>query len=128
MRRRPRLATAYRATADEPPSMLEQLYRDEFGRIVASLIRLLGDFDLAEESAQEAFTTAVEQWPREGMPQNPRAWIIGTARHKAIDRIRRQARFAQRRDELIRTDRGRGFNRTRLTLWRRRQCLTNVSG
>ncbi len=82
--------------------MLEQLYRDDFGRIVASLIRLLGDFDLAEEAAQEAFATAVEQWPREGMPQNPRAWIIGTARHKAIDRIRRQARFAQRRDELIR--------------------------
>jgi RNA polymerase sigma-70 factor (ECF subfamily) len=82
--------------------MLEQLYRDEFGRIVASLIRLLGDFDLAEESAQEAFATAVEQWPREGTPQNPRAWIIGTARHKAIDRIRRQARFASRRDELIR--------------------------
>jgi RNA polymerase sigma-70 factor, ECF subfamily len=84
------------------PSMLEQLYRDDFGRIIASLIRLLGDFDLAEEAAQEAFATAVEQWPREGTPQNPRAWIIGTARHKAIDRIRRQARFAQRRDELIR--------------------------
>ena len=84
------------------PRMLEQLYRDEFGRIVASLIRLLGEFDLAEESAQEAFATAVEQWPREGPPQNPRAWIIGTARHKAIDRIRRQARFSQRRDELIR--------------------------
>src|SRR5215469_15198079 len=83
-------------------SMLEQLYREEFGRIIASLIRLLGDFDLAEESAQEAFATAVEQWPREGTPQNPRAWIIGTARHKAIDRIRRQSRFATRRDELIR--------------------------
>jgi RNA polymerase sigma-70 factor (ECF subfamily) len=83
--------------------MLEQLYRDEFGRIVASLIRLLGDFDLAEESAQEAFATAVENWPREGTPQNPRAWIIGTARHKAIDRIRRQARFAEKRDALIRT-------------------------
>ncbi|HKD66531.1 MAG TPA: RNA polymerase sigma factor [Candidatus Binataceae bacterium] len=82
--------------------MLEQLYREEFGRIVASLIRVLGDFDLAEETAQEAFATAVEQWPREGIPHNPRAWIIGTARHKAIDRIRRQARFAQRRDELIR--------------------------
>jgi RNA polymerase sigma-70 factor, ECF subfamily len=82
--------------------MLEQLYRDEFGRIVASLIRLLGDFDLAEESAQEAFATAVEQWPRQGVPQNPRSWIIGTARHKAIDRIRRQSRFAARRDELIR--------------------------
>jgi RNA polymerase sigma-70 factor (ECF subfamily) len=83
--------------------MLEQLYRDDFGRILASLIRLLGDFDLAEEAAQEAFATAVEQWPREGMPQNPRAWIIGTARHKAIDRIRREARFAGKRDELLRT-------------------------
>ena len=82
--------------------MLEQLYRDDFGRIVASLIRLLGDFDLAEESAQEAFAAAVEQWPGEGMPQNPRSWIIGTARHKAVDRIRRQTRFASKRDELIR--------------------------
>ena len=86
--------------------MLEQLYRDDFGRIVASLIRLVGDFDLAEESAQEAFATAVEQWPREGVPQNPRSWIIGTARHKAIDRIRRDARFANRRDELIRIAEG----------------------
>ncbi len=83
--------------------MLEQLYREDFGRIIASLIRLLGDFDLAEEAAQEAFATAVEQWPREGVPQNPRSWIIGTARHKAIDRIRRQARFAEKRSELIRT-------------------------
>jgi RNA polymerase sigma-70 factor (ECF subfamily) len=82
--------------------MLEQLYRDEFGRIVASLIRLLGDFDLAEEAAQEAFAAALEQWPREGVPHNPRSWIIGTARHKAIDRIRRQARFAARREELLR--------------------------
>ena len=84
------------------PLVLEQLYRDDFGRIVASLIRLIGDFDLAEESAQEAFATAVEQWPREGVPHNPRAWIIGTARHKAIDRVRRDARFANRRDELTR--------------------------
>lgn len=82
--------------------MLEQLYREEFGRIVAGLIRLVGDFDLAEEAAQEAFAAALEQWPREGVPQNPRSWIFGAARHKAIDRIRRQARFAARRDELIR--------------------------
>ena len=86
--------------------VLEQLYRDDFGRIVASLIRLIGDFDLAEESAQEAFATAVEQWPREGVPHNPRAWIIGTARHKAIDRVRRDARFDNRRDELIRLAEG----------------------
>jgi RNA polymerase sigma-70 factor (ECF subfamily) len=82
--------------------MLEQFYRDEFGRIVATLIGLLGDFDLAEEAAQEAFAAALEQWPREGAPQNARSWIIGTARHKAIDRIRRQTRFASKRDELIR--------------------------
>jgi len=83
-------------------AILEQLYREEFGRIVASLIHLVGDFDLAEDAAQEAFATAVEQWRREGIPQNPRAWIVGTARHKAIDRIRRQARFSERREELIR--------------------------
>jgi RNA polymerase sigma-70 factor, ECF subfamily len=84
-------------------SALEQLYRDEFGRILASLIHLIGDFELAEDAVQEAFAAAVEQWPREGVPQNPRAWIIGTARHKAIDRIRRQTRFVERREELIRT-------------------------
>ena len=84
------------------PAVLEQLYREEFGRIIASLIRLIGDFDLAEEAAQEAFATAVERWPLDGIPQNPRAWIIGTARHKAIDRIRRNASFASRRDELLR--------------------------
>jgi RNA polymerase sigma-70 factor (ECF subfamily) len=84
-------------------SVLEQLYRDEFGRIIASLIHLIGDFELAEDVTQEAFASAVEQWPREGVPQNPRAWIIGTARHKAIDRIRRNARFAERREELTRT-------------------------
>jgi RNA polymerase sigma-70 factor, ECF subfamily len=95
--------SAHRAAGCEYAQMLEQLYREEFGRIIASLIRLLGDFDLAEEAAQEAFATAVEQWPREGVPQNPRAWIIGTARHKAIDKIRREAHFAQKRDELIRT-------------------------
>ncbi len=82
--------------------VLDQLYRDEFGRIIATLIRLLGDFDLAEEVAQEAFAVAVERWPHEGVPENPRAWIISTARHKAIDRIRRNARFEERRDELTR--------------------------
>jgi RNA polymerase sigma-70 factor (ECF subfamily) len=82
--------------------VLDQLYRDEFGRIIATLIRLLGDFELAEDGAQEAFATAVEQWPREGLPQNPRAWIIGTARHKAIDKMRRNARFEERREELSR--------------------------
>jgi RNA polymerase sigma-70 factor, ECF subfamily len=84
------------------PLELERLYREEFGRIVAILIRLLGDFELAEEAAQDAFATAVEQWPRDGTPRNPRAWIVGTARHKAIDRIRRESRFDHKREELLR--------------------------
>jgi RNA polymerase sigma-70 factor (ECF subfamily) len=72
---------------------VEELYRSDWGRIVATLIRLLGDFDLAEESAQEAFAVAVEQWRTSGIPEFPRAWMVQTARHKAIDRLRRQARF-----------------------------------
>lgn len=77
---------------------VEAVYRAEWGRIVATLIRILGDFDLAEESAQEAFTAAVDQWTESGVPEFPRAWIIQTARHKAIDRIRRKARFEEELD------------------------------
>jgi RNA polymerase sigma-70 factor, ECF subfamily len=83
------------------PLELERLYREDFGRIIAILIHLLGDFELAQEAAQDAFAAALEQWPREGIPASPRAWIVGTARHKAIDRIRRESRFDQRRDELL---------------------------
>jgi RNA polymerase sigma-70 factor (ECF subfamily) len=72
---------------------VEELYRSDWGRIVATLIRMLGDFDLAEESAQEAFAVAVEQWRTSGIPEFPRAWMVQTARHKAIDRLRRQTRF-----------------------------------
>jgi len=75
---------------------VETAYRTEWGRIVATLIRLLGDFDLAEECAQEAFTAAVDQWEEGGVPDNPRAWIIQTAKNKAIDRIRRQGRYAEK--------------------------------
>jgi RNA polymerase sigma-70 factor, ECF subfamily len=74
---------------------VEAVYRSEWGRIVAALIRLFGDFELAEEAAQEAFAAAVDQWRTSGVPDLPRAWIIQTARHKAIDRIRRRTRFAQ---------------------------------
>jgi RNA polymerase sigma-70 factor (ECF subfamily) len=81
---------------------IERFYREEFGRILATLIRVLGDFDLAEDAAQEAFASAIEQWRRDGLPDNPRAWIIGVARNKAIDRIRKQGRFNDRREELIR--------------------------
>lgn len=75
---------------------VEAVYRSDWGRIVAILIGLVGDFDLAEESAQEAFAAAVDQWRITGVPDFPRAWIIQTARHKAIDRIRRQARFEEK--------------------------------
>ncbi|MBO0724915.1 MAG: RNA polymerase sigma factor [Blastocatellia bacterium] len=72
---------------------IDAVYRSDWGRIVATLIRFFGDFDLAEEAAQEAFAAAVEQWSQSGVPEFPRAWIIQTARHKAIDRIRRRTRF-----------------------------------
>jgi RNA polymerase sigma-70 factor (ECF subfamily) len=75
---------------------VETVYRADWGRIVATLIRLLGDFDLAEDAAQEAFAAAVDQWRDEGVPRLPRAWIIQTARHKALDHIRRQARYAEK--------------------------------
>jgi len=75
---------------------VEAVYRSDWGRIVATLIRLVGDFDLAEESAQEAFAAAVDQWRSSGVPKSPRAWIIQTARHKAIDRIRRRVRFSEK--------------------------------
>jgi RNA polymerase sigma-70 factor, ECF subfamily len=75
---------------------VENLYRTERGRIVATLIGILGDFDLAEECAQEAFAAAVNQWDAGGVPQAPRAWIIQTAKHKAIDRIRRKQRYAEK--------------------------------
>jgi RNA polymerase sigma-70 factor (ECF subfamily) len=79
---------------------IERFYRDEFGRILATVIRLVGDFHVAEEAVQEAFTVALDQWPRTGGPANPRAWIISTARHKAIDALRRAGRFAEIRSEL----------------------------
>lgn len=73
----------------------DALYRSDWGRILASLIRLVGDFEIAEEAAQEAFAAAVEQWRIAGIPASPRAWVIQTARNKAIDRIRRRSRFEQ---------------------------------
>lgn len=75
---------------------VDDLYRSESRRIFATLIRLLGDFDLAEEAMQDAFTVAVSQWQKEGVPANPRGWIVSTARFKAIDTIRRRARFDQK--------------------------------
>ena len=81
------------STTDE---IVDRVYRTEWGRIVAILISTFGDFDLAEDTAQEAFAAAIDQWPREGVPDSPVAWIIQTARHKIIDRLRRQQRFAEK--------------------------------
>ena len=74
---------------------VEAVWRSDWGRILATLIRLVGDFEVAEDAAQEAFTAAVDQWRTSGVPDSPRAWIIQTARHKAIDQIRRRARFEE---------------------------------
>src|SRR6476660_5932709 len=73
--------------------IVERVYRAESRRVLATLIRLLGSFDLAEEALHDAFAAAVEQWARDGVPDNPRAWLVSAGRFKAIDRIRRRARF-----------------------------------
>jgi RNA polymerase sigma-70 factor (ECF subfamily) len=77
-------------------TVIDAVYRSDWGAIVATLIRLTGDFDMAEEAAQEAFAAAVNDWQTSGVPESPRAWIIQTARHKAIDRIRRRTRFGEK--------------------------------
>ena len=82
--------------------LLDSLYRVDSGRILATLIRLLGDFDLAEEVMHEAFAAALSVWPRSGVPGNPRPWLISTARFKAIDTLRRRARFDASQDEFVR--------------------------
>lgn len=81
---------------------VDELYRIESRRVFATLIRLLGDFDLAEEAMHEAFTAAVEQWQRDGIPRNPRAWLVSTGRFKAIDSVRRRSRFDASLEELAR--------------------------
>lgn len=80
----------------ETNAAVESLYRSDWGRIVATLIRLFGDFEAAEEAAQEAFAAAVDQWRESGVPEFPRAWIIQTARHKVIDRLRRRTKFEEK--------------------------------
>lgn len=80
---------------------VDGVYRSDWGLIVATLIRQFRDFEIAEDAAQEAFTAAVDQWRTEGVPDSPRAWIIQTAKHKAIDRIRRQTRFKEKLDSYV---------------------------
>jgi len=85
---------------DRAREMVDGVYRQDSRRVLATLIRLLGDFDIAEEAMHEAFAAAVEQWPRDGTPANPRAWLVSTGRFKAIDAIRRRARFDASETEL----------------------------
>jgi len=82
----------------------ESVYRTESRRVFATLVRLLGDFDVAEEALHDAFRAALEQWPRDGIPQNPRAWLVSTGRFKAIDGIRRRARFDSIEDHTERVE------------------------
>ncbi len=87
-------------TAEHARDAVDTVYRSHSRRVLATLIRLLGDFELAEEALHEAFTAAVEQWPRDGAPANPRAWLVSTGRFKAIDAMRRRARFDASQTEL----------------------------
>src|SRR5882757_4735834 len=80
--------------------MLDSVYRAESGRILATLIRLLGDFDLAEDAVHDAFATALDRWSKDGVPANPRAWLVSTGRFKAIDALRRRARFDASQEKI----------------------------
>jgi len=90
------------SSTEQIRELLDSLYRVDSGRILATLIRLIGDFDLAEEAMHEAFAAALSLWPQSGVPGNPRPWLISTARFKAIDTLRRRARFDASQDELVR--------------------------
>lgn len=87
-------------TESVTPEVVDRLFREESGRAVATLIRHTGDFDIAEESVQDAFVTAIELWPRDGLPDNPGAWITTTARNRAIDRLRRDRRLVEKAEKL----------------------------
>src|SRR5262245_686983 len=98
--RRPSYSRSTSLQIDRPSAMtrkeIDELYRNEWGRILATLIRRMGDFDLAEEALQEAFAAAIEQWPTEGAPDKPIAWLVQTAKHKAIDRLRRGTLYSEK--------------------------------
>src|SRR5260370_36791973 len=80
---------------------IEEVYRADWGKIVASLIKQLGDFELAEEAAQEAFTAAMQQWPNSGIPEVPTAWILRAAKNKAIDRLRHQTLHSEKLEQTV---------------------------
>ena len=94
--RRRAWAAASRSARAGVPALIERAFRDEWGRVLATLIGLLGDFDLAEEAVQDAFALAAERWPRDGSPRDPRAWLVTVARRRAIDRLRREKVLASK--------------------------------
>ena len=104
---------------------MEEIFREQWGRVLASLIGVLGDFDLAEDAAAEAFAVAAQRWPLDGVPDNPAAWLVTTARRKAIDRLRRDRVLADKLRLLEATERGATSNRTTQTP--RRTSATNAS-
>src|SRR4051794_35685180 len=94
--------TSPRPDGERPSVDVEAVFRAEYGRAVATLIRLLGDISLAEEAVQDAFIVAVERWPSEGVPPNPGGWIVTTARRRAIDRHRRESTRDERHAQAVR--------------------------
>ena len=101
---------------DSTHERIDQVYRSESRRVLATLIRLLGDFDLAEEALQDAFSAAVERWPVEGVPENPRTWLVSAGRFKAIDRLRRRATFDTHLAPLLRDAAGAGAEQPALDI------------
>src|SRR3569832_1269628 len=90
-----------RNVPEQLSGIIETLYRSESGRVLATLVRLLGDLDLAEEAMHEAFAAALESWPRTCIPENPRRWLISTARFMSVDAMRRRARFDGAQKDLV---------------------------
>src|SRR2546427_1569251 len=91
---------------EDPRATTEQVFREKYGQVVATLIRQLGDFDAAEEAVQDAFEVALARWPVDGVPENPGAWITITARHRAIDRFRRDHTATLKYQEILRAQPG----------------------
>ena len=98
---RPPLGAMSELAGDRVRETVDAVYRSESRRVLATLIRLVGDFELAEEALHDAFTAAIQQWPQEGVPSNPRAWLVSAGRFKAIDSLRRRARFTASIDEIL---------------------------
>lgn len=95
-RRTPRWRSDLSSSASGAPAQVERVFREEAGRLTASLVRLIGDFDLAEELVSESLIEALEHWPREGVPDRPGAWLLTTARRKGLDRLRREVRYREK--------------------------------